>query len=526
MEVSQRRYRRVQRDIALLENDPQSVPEISKQQLRKLLTERRNVIGPNGEMIRIPKHMAVEDIIKVIKAEHGLSTAEITGILVALKSLANNSEFRGKVNRVVVSGIETPLRIERPGEKSIQADEEVEDVEKEIPQENNFAQNPVEYNVIEPDNRIQNTYTLFDNEEYKKRSAAINAITADRFRAEAAAQRKADEERKVQDEKLEKQLNAHYAEQNARATRRRRVTLGVAMLLGAMYVTGLIVDLAGMAKQAMTPGENLKPLGIHDTEKDKLLNVTPEVIAALSKEVTPIVNYSDAQKSVQTLASENGNYQSFDVSIDSVSQDLKPNTNLSNALNRFSNTAETPVRVGNIDSYQAFENLLESNSEDLYTYGPAYFANFSRQVVHGMLKDKYGAEKVVATYEKKGEQDQIYEFYIRYFKNGSSNERTPEGRVDMTRNAEGRLQTKEYHTLPYEVYEVLAMIGEFSDYSNTQGDGPVFDIEGYAAKFTDGDVERAKQDLKNRMTYGTEALRTLIKGRVRDEKVKSALEYR
>ena len=143
-----------------------------------------------------------------------------------------------------------------------------------------------------------------------------------------------------------------------------------------------------------------------------------------------------------------------------------------------------------------------------------------------MLKDKYGAEKVVATYEKKGEQNQIYEFYIRYFKKGSSNERTPEGRVDMTRNAEGRLQTKEYHTLPYEVYEVLAMIGEFSDYSNIQGDGPAFDIEGYAAKFTDGDVEKAKQDLKSRMTYGTEALRTLIKGRVRDEKVKSALEYR
>lgn len=530
MEVSQRRYRRLQRDVTLLENDSQLVPEISKQQLRKLLTERRNVIGPNGEIIRIPKHMAVEDIIRVIKSEYGLSTAEITGILVALKSLANNSEFRGKVNRVVVSGIETPLRIERPGENAIQSDEKIGDVVKEVPQEKHFEQNPIISNPVVHDNRMQESncrsYTLFDNEEYKRRSAAINAAIADRFRAESAAQRTADEERKVQDEKLEKQLNAHYAEQNAKATRKRRVTLGVAVLLGAMYVTGLIVDLAGMAKQAMTPGENLKPIGIHDTVKDKLFNVTPEIIAELSKEVTPIVNYSDAQKSVQTLASENGNYQSFDVSIDSVSQDLKPNTNLSNALNRFSNTAENPVRVGNIDSYQAFEKLLESNSEELYTYGPAYFANFSRQVVHGMLKDKYGAEKVVATYEKKGEQNQIYEFYIRYFKKGTSNERTPEGRVDMTRNAEGRLQTKEYHTLPYEVYEVLAMIGEFSDYSNTQADSPAFDVEGYAAKFTDGDVEKAKQDLKNRMTYGTEALRTLIKGRVRDEQVKSALEYR
>ena len=159
------------------------------------------------------------------------------------------------------------------------------------------------------------SYTLFDNEEYKRRSVAINAAIADRFRAESAAQRKADEERKVQDENLERQLNAHYAEQNAKATRKRRVTLGVAVLLGAMYVTGLIVDLAGMAKQAITPGENLKTIGIHDTVKDKLFNVTPEIIAELSKEVTPIVNYSDAQKSVQTLATENGSYQSFDVSI-------------------------------------------------------------------------------------------------------------------------------------------------------------------------------------------------------------------
>ena len=144
--------------------------------------------------------------------------------------------------------------------------------------------------------------------------------------------------------------------------------------------------------------------------------------------------------------------------------------------------------------YSERSELSESGSEELYTSGPAYFANFSRQVVHGMLKDKYGAEKVMATYEKKGENDQIYEFYIRYYKGKSSHERTPEGRVNMTRDSAGRLQTKEYHTLPYEVYEILAMIGEFSDYSNNQ-DGTTFDIEGYAAKFTDGDVEKAKASL-------------------------------
>lgn len=519
MEASQRRYRRVQRDISLLENNPQSVPEISKQQLRKLLTERRTVIGPNGEKIHIPKHMAVDDMIKVIKNEYGLSTAEVAGILVALKSLSNNPEFRGKVNRVVVSGIETPLRIERPGAKI------AEKTTKEDSHKDSVIQQPIADEAKIVDNRIQTpnvrSYTYFDEEEYRRRSAAINAITADRIRAGNEAQRKAEEDRRAQNEELEKQLNAHYAKQNAKTAHRRRVGLGVALLMGAMYVTGVIVDIAGMAKQAVVP-ENSKPSEIHETMNDKLFNVTPEVIAALSKDVTPLVN-TDSSRSAEYVSQEEGTYQSFESGIDNVSQELKPNTNLSNTLNRYSNTSETPVEVGTIDSYQDFEKLLESDSEELYTSGPAYFANFSRQVVNGMLKDKYGAEKVMATYEKKGENDQIYEFYIRYFKTNNSHERTPEGRVDMTRNSEGRLQTREYHTLPYEVYEILAMIGEFSDYSNNQ-DGAAFDIDGYAARFTNGDIEKAKQELKDRMTYGTDALRTLIKDRVRDEKVKSILD--
>ena len=516
MEVSQRRYRRVQGNNALAEDISKPVPELSKQDLRKLLSERRTVIGPNGEEIRIPKHMAVDDIIRVIKSEYGLSTAEVAGILVALRSLSTNPEFRGKVNRVVVNGIETPLKIVRPGNEALENVVTPEEI-SEVIQPLEEVQTKATVKEVIPFNKQEKTterrlYTYFDNEEYRRRSAEINAITAERFRAQSAAQRLENAKRKVQDEKLEKQLNAHYAEQNAIAARKRKIGLGVAVLLGAMYVTGLIVDLAGMAKQVRTPNENLKSIGIHDTVKDKLFNATPEVIAALSKEVTPIV------------AQKNMTYQSSDVSIDSVSQGLKANTNLSNALNRFSNTAEKPVEVGSISSYQEFEQMLNSNSDELYTSGPAYFANFSRQVVHGLLKDKYGAEKVIATYEKKGENDQIYEFYIRYFKGSSSNERTPEGRVDMTRNSTGRLQTKEYHTLPYEVYELLAMIGEFSDYSNSQGNGSAFDIQGYAERFTDGDVEKAKQELKERMTYGTEALRTLIKARVRDEKVKEFLD--
>ena len=191
-------------------------------------------------------------------------------------------------------------------------------------------------------------------------------------------------------------------------------------------------------------------------------------------------------------------------------------------LPHISNKSENPIIVGNIASYQDFEKLLESGSDELYHSGPAYFANFSRQVVHWMLKDKYGAQKFVATYEKKGEDDRIYECYMIECKGNNSHERTPEGRVNMTRNSEGRLQTREYHTLPYEVYEILTMIGEFSDYSNAQ-EGAAFDINGYAQKFTGGDVEKAKQELKERMEYGTEALQTLIKDRVRDEKVKNLM---
>ena len=199
MEVNQRRYRRVQRDVALLENNTQEGPEISKQQLRKLLTERRRVIGPNGEEIYIPKHMAVEDIIKVMKSEYGLSTAEVAGILVALKSLSNNPEFRAKVNRVVVSGIETPLRIERPGEKIA-----------EIKDDQNIVK---EKEVISPVVKIEEkelpapkivsnrrSFTYFDENEYRRRSAEINAITADRIRAENAARRREEESQSKEQE--------------------------------------------------------------------------------------------------------------------------------------------------------------------------------------------------------------------------------------------------------------------------------------------------------------------------------------
>lgn len=524
MEVNQRRYRRVPKMVEQLENEPQKVPELTKQQLRKLLTERRTVIGPNGEEIRIPKHMAVNDIITLIKEEYGLTTAEITGILVTLKHFENNPEFRGRVNRVIASGIESPLKIERPKieeepqAEGIKLEEIVVPTDKQKEERNTFD------NILPFENRVKKapdiTRAVVNEEEYRKRSAQINQAIADRYRAEAANQRRMNMQRKAQNENLEKQLRAHYSQQNQRNTNKRRAGLAVAMLLGAMYVTGVIVDIVNTTRQAMIPDESLTPVQIQtEYNRDKLFTVTSDTISNFSKDVTPLVYTSQ-----NTQTQEQEGYQSFEYSIDSVSQGLKPNTNLTNALNKFSSTSSTPVVVGEIDSYQDFELLLKSGDEALYTSGPAYFSNFSRQVLHGMLKDKYDADKVAATYEKKGENNQIYEFNIRYYKDGSSNPRTAEGRVDMTRNEEGRLQTKEYHTLPYEVYELLATIGEFSDFSNTE-DGQVFDIAGYAERFTEGDIEKAKQNLKERMTYGTEAMRTLIKQRVRDEQVKSYLGY-
>ena len=87
-----------------------------------------------------------------------------------------------------------------------------------------------------------------------------------------------------------------------------------------MYETGVIVDAADVAKQAI-PKETNTP-AIHETVKDKIFNVTPEVIAALSQEVTPVVTNTPAP---QVSA------------IESVSAELNPNTNLETALKNFSN---------------------------------------------------------------------------------------------------------------------------------------------------------------------------------------------
>ena len=113
--ANQRRYRRVymvKKETKEQQEHLQHQP-LDKRTIRKLLTERRNVIGPNDEMIRIPKHMSADDIMRIMQEEYNLVPAEILGILVILKHFDNNPEFCGKVNRVVASGIYEPLKIER-----------------------------------------------------------------------------------------------------------------------------------------------------------------------------------------------------------------------------------------------------------------------------------------------------------------------------------------------------------------------------------------------------------------------------
>ncbi len=473
MEAAQRRYRRPQM-VEMLSKKENSSRAMSKQEMRKLLTERRCVIGPNGEEIRIPKHMCVEDIIKVIKDEYGLTTSEIAGILVVLKRFESNPEFCGKVNRVVASGIESPLKIERIKQQD----------KEEATELGNISDNAVPH---------QGTST-----------APNNVLPYDRVYRNRGPYQTPWNQADYIDAYYERVGNVNNTETNSsKGMFRKRLTATVAVLLASIYVTGVVADISDMVKKAITTKQpKIETPG-------KLFEVTPEVIANIAQTATPIV----PQNTVAVQENKN--------SIDSVSQELNSNSYLASTLNSFSQNSQSQNAVGTIDSYQDFEALLQSDDDALYTDGPVYFANFSRQVVHSMLKDKYNAEKVLATYEKKGENNQIYEFHIRYIKDGSSYERSPDGRVDMTRGSDGRLQTRERHTLPNEMYEMLATIGEFSDYSSNG----TFDIEGYALKYTNGDVEKAREEIKERMTYGTEVMKTLIQDRVRDDKVKELMGY-
>ena len=559
MEACQRRYTRN------LSSQVQTSPRepLSKEQIRKALIERRTIIGPKGEKFEIPKHMSLEDMVSYFKSEYGLTHAEVTQVLAAAEMLTLRPDYRGRLNRVVIDGAENPLRIEIPGSRptSVKKSQTIQEIARTIIPQNEIAhkivtpkiettrtissmpsveeQPTLEISVKNPSRDLffpnvrnndkvipfeqsrrqavaprNNLYTVRNPELERRNEIYVNGIVADRMRQGRAEERRLNTQRTEQSKNLEKQMRAHYQEQVREANRKRKNRAAVVCLVAFFFVTGLVVDIVEAVQGNRNIDSGVEPIGIHENAGD-LFEVTPQIISNFTGDINLIPT---SQRTNDQVVTTLGEYSSKESYIDIASQGLNENSNLANVLDKFSQNSANPVVIGEIASYQEFEEILQNGDEALYTSGPAYFEEFSRQMLHGMLKDKYGAERVKATYQKTGENNQNYEFYIRYFKSGSSTERTPEGRVTMSRNAEGRLQTNEYHTLPYEVYEILAMIGEFSDFTKNENGLP-FDIEGYAAKFTNGDIQKAREELKERMTYGLEAMQTLLKERVRSDKI-------
>lgn len=559
MEACQRRYTRN------LSSQVQTSPRepLSKEQIRKALIERRTIIGPKGEKFEIPKHMSLEDMVSYFKSEYGLTHAEVTQVLAAAEMLTLRPDYRGRLNRVVIDGAENPLRIEIPGSRptSVKKSQTIQEIARTIIPQNEIAhkivtpkiettrtissmpsveeQPTLEISVKNPSRDLffpnvrnndkvipfeqsrrqaiaprNNSYTVRNPELERRNEIYVNGIVADRMRDGRAQERRLNTQRTEQSKNLEKQMRAHYQEQVREANRKRKNRAAVVCVVAFLCVTGLVIDIVEAVQGNRNIDSGVEPIGIHENAGD-LFEVTPQIISNFTGDINLIPT---SQRTNDQVVTTLGEYSSKESYIDIASQGLNENSNLANVLDKFSQNSANPVVIGEIASYQEFEEILQNGDEALYTSGPAYFEEFSRQMLHGMLKDKYGAERVKATYQKTGENNQNYEFYIRYFKSGSSTERTPEGRVTMSRNAEGRLQTNEYHTLPYEVYEILAMIGEFSDFTKNENGLP-FDIEGYAAKFTNGDIQKAREELKERMTYGLEAMQTLLKERVRSDKI-------
>ena len=559
MEACQRRYTRN------LSSQVQTSPRepLSKEQIRKALIERRTIIGPKGEKFEIPKHMSLEDMVSYFKSEYGLTHAEVTQVLAAAEMLTLRPDYRGRLNRVVIDGAENPLRIEIPGSRptSVKKSQTIQEIARTIISQNEIAhkivtpkiettrtissmpsveeQPTLEISVKNPSRDLffpnvrnndkvipfeqsrrqavaprNNLYTVRNPELERRNEIYVNGIVADRMRQGRAEERRLNTQRTEQSKNLEKQMRAHYQEQVREANRKRKNRAAVVCLVAFFFVTGLVVDIVEAVQGNRNIDSGVEPIGIHENAGD-LFEVTPQIISNFTGDINLIPT---SQRTNDQVVTTLGEYSSKESYIDIASQGLNENSNLANVLDKYSQDSTNPVVIGEIASYQEFEEILQNGDEALYTSGPAYFEEFSRQMLHGMLKDKYGAERVKATYQKTGENNQNYEFYIRYFKSGSSTERTPEGRVTMSRNAEGRLQTNEYHTLPYEVYEILAMIGEFSDFTKNENGLP-FDIQGYADKFTNGDIQKAREELKERMTYGLDAMKTLLKDRVRTDKV-------
>ena len=473
--------------------------ETETQKMRRLLRERRRIVAPNGQEVYIPKHAAIEDIYKILSKEYGFSKVEISGIFATLKALERNPNFSGLINRVEAKGIEKPIRIVRPNL----------DEEGKGNKTNPTATNQMGYAIHREDPELEAARETF-----------ISEIWANKFREYSKQRREEAERRKESDQKLQEQLDKVKKEEERL---KGKIPVAAIALSATLFLSG-VAYLASVIEK--TPFEeimnppNLTPLTTEASSNEinnNLFGIGNEVIAETISTPAPEVT-------IIPQPDDGFEYESFSETvtrINKISKGINENSRLYSAIKSYSKEAENPAFNGEISSYEEFEEALENNEEALYTSGPLYYASFARQVVRSTLRDKYNTERVNATYDKKGD---TYEFYIRYYNGAENTPTSMDGKVKMTRNEEGRLQTSGWHAYPMEFYETLALIGEFSDYKMPKDD-TVFDLNKYAAEHTNGDVEAAREELKSRMELGWKCISSIIGNRAREDRNKPQDEF-
>lgn len=488
----------------------------------------RTIVFPTGERVEIPQFMSTEEIIEWLVATQGISTGRACGIVSAVGHMADDPKFRGKINGVAIDRVEKVLRIndiepvKEPVSKVIRTNPLL-DI-KIAPK------TPKKQVRLFPEVKAPKHVVYIESpEEIRKKQADINAIIANRYRNESRQERIEMQKRAEQAKKVEEQMNRSKEEEQKEKQTDRRFLIGCGSVLLAvsLAVSGMYQILVESSKRVWeTDTGNLEPLVTSSFNNG--------IDFSQYKEPNNFEQVIEQPTMYQTLRPESTPYQIDGVeyqpfvipepTIGNSSNGLNKNSRLYQSLQTFSEDSINPVVVGAISSYQQFENLLKSDDDILYTSGPAYLADFSRQVVQNMLRDRYKTDRVIATYEKEGEADKGYEFHIRYYNGTSNSPTTMEGKVHMTRNESGRLETEDFHTFPMEVYEMLAMIGEFSNYKIESADGNAFDLQRYATEYTNGNIEAAKIDLKSKMEYGLECVKTILDERVRRDQIE-ALTY-
>lgn len=490
----------------------------------------RTIVFPTGERVEIPQFLSTEEIIEWLVATQGISTGRACGIVSAVGHMADDPKFRGKINGVAIDRVEKVLRIEeqetsKPAQEVVVRTNPLMEVDKE-PQERKKQVR------LFPEVKAPKHVVYIENPaEARKRQSDINAIIADRYRREAKKEREENRIRAEQAKKVEEQINKAKEEERIEKQNERRFLLGCGgvILAVALGVTGMYAALVESSKRIWENDTgNLEPLVT--SSFDNGVDFSQYNVSNDFGQVTEQPTTYQTLRPETTPYQINGiEYQPFVVpepTIGNTSNGLNRNSRLYQSLQTFSQDSNNPVVVGAISSYQQLEELLKNDGDVLYTSGPAYLADFSRQVVQNMLRDRYKTDRVAATYEKVDNSDNKYEFYIRYYNGTSNTPSSMEGRVYMDRNAEGRLETKDFHTFPMEVYEMLAMIGELTNYKIEGADGSAFDLQRYAMEHTEGNVAAAKVELKSKMEYGLECVRTILDERVRRDQIQALTEGR